>query len=352
VNSSLTNPEFREENTSVPDVSRLSRWLHDNVEGFRPPLSVAQIAGGQSNPTFRLTAGSGDYILRRRPIGNVLPSAHAVEREFRVLSALAQTDVPVPQVYGLCTNDGVIGSTFFVMAFVPGRIFWDARLPELTSKERAAIFDSMNEVVAKIHSLDPDSVGLNDFGRKGAYLERQIARWSKQHRASETTPNPAMDRLIGWLETHSPPEGDTRLVHGDYRLDNLIIHPTEPRVAAVLDWELSTLGDPIADFAYHAMNWRIAPELFRGLAGIHYAALGIPDEETYLLTYLARTGRTRPKHWEFYIVLSLFRIAAILQGIAKRSSDGTASNADAAEVGAKAVPISNLAWQLAQTVDQ
>ena len=196
MNSSLANPEFREENASVPDVSRLSGWLHDNIDGFRPPLSVLQIAGGQSNPTFRLTAGSGDYILRRKPIGNVLPSAHAVEREFRVISALAQTGVPVPGVYGLCTDDGLIGSAFFVMDFVPGRIFWDARLPELTSKERAAIFDSMNEVIAKIHSLDPDFVGLSDFGRKGAYLERQIARWSKQYRASETTPNPAMDRLI------------------------------------------------------------------------------------------------------------------------------------------------------------
>jgi aminoglycoside phosphotransferase (APT) family kinase protein len=264
---------------------------------------------------------------------------------------LAKTDVPVPRVHALCTDEGVIGSIFYVMDLVPGRIFFDPRLPSLDGRQRAAIYDSMNETIARIHSLDPVALGLGDFGRTGAYVERQVARWSKQYRASETLVNPAMDSLIEWLPKHLPPENETRLVHGDYRLDNLIIHPSEPRVVAVLDWELSTLGDPVADFANHMMTWRIAPELFRGLAGTDFAKEGIPDEESYLGSYLRRTGRARPPHWEFYLVLGLFRMAAILQGVAKRSIDGTASNSDAAAVGAKAVPLSELAWRLARSMD-
>ncbi|TWH01166.1 aminoglycoside phosphotransferase (APT) family kinase protein [Mesorhizobium sp. J18] len=330
---------------------RLEAWLRQHVEGYRGPLRIERFAGGQSNPTFKLCAASGDYVLRRKPVGNVLPSAHAVDREFRVLSALAGTGVPVPRVHALCTDDAVIGSMFYVMDLVPGRVFWDPRLPELSKEERGAIFDSMNDTIAKIHALDPDALGLADYGRKGAYLERQVARWSKQYRASETVPNPAMDKLIEWLPQHLPPEGETRIVHGDYRLDNLLIHPQEPRVVAVLDWELSTLGDPMADFAYHAMTWRIASELFRGLAGIDFARLGIPDEQSYLDAYLRRVGLGRPEHWEFYLVLSMFRIAAILQGIARRAIDGTAADANAKAVGAKAVPLSELAWKVAQGID-
>jgi aminoglycoside phosphotransferase (APT) family kinase protein len=333
-----------------PGGKRLTTWLRNNVEGFRAPLKMERFGGGQSNPTFRLSAESGDYVLRRKPLGDVLPSAHAVDREFRVLSAISGTGVPVPRVYALCTDNEVIGSFFYVMELVPGRVFWDPRLPALAPDDRSAIFDSMNETIARIHSLDLAALGLNDFGRRASYLDRQVARWSKQYRASETGPNPAMDRLMDWLGRNLPPEEETRLVHGDYRLDNLIIHPSEPRIVAVLDWELSTLGDPIADFAYHAMSWRIAPELFRGLAGTDFVASGVPDEETYLQTYLGRVGRTRPKHWEFYLILSMFRIAAILQGIAKRALNGTASNADAAEVGAKAFPISDIAWQLARGI--
>ena len=320
------------------DAARLGPWLEAHVPDFRPPFEIARFHGGQSNPTFRLSAAPGDYVLRRKPIGQVLPSAHAVDREFRVLRALEGTGVPVPHVYALCTDDTVIGSMFFVMDLVPGRVFWDPRLSELPRAERAAVFDAMNETVARIHALDPAGIGLGDYGRSGSYLERQVARWSKQYRASETGPNPAMDRLMDWLPSHLPAEGDTRLVHGDYRIDNLLVHPTQPRIAAVLDWELSTLGDPIADFAYHMMTWRLKPTLFRGLAGVDFSALGI----------LQRTGRTRPERWEFYLVLSLFRVASILQGIARRCIDGTASDPEAKMLGGKAVPIAELAWSIAK----
>ena len=334
------------------DAARLSTWLEANVPGFRGPLTIDRFKGGQSNPTYLLSSPSGDYVLRRKPAGDVLPTAHAVDREFRVLKAVEGTGVPVPHVHALCTDDSVIGSMFYVMDRVPGRVFWDPRLEELSKRERGAIFDSMNETIARIHALDPVAIGLGNYGRHGGYVERQVRRWSKQYRASETGPNVAMEALMGWLPEHMPAEGETRLVHGDYRLDNLLVHPVEPRVVAVLDWELSTLGDPTADFAYHMMSWRLAPALFRGLAGVDFAAAGIPDEESYLQSYLARTGRPRPDNWGFHIVLSLFRIAAILQGIARRAIDGTASDPDAAAVGAKAVPISQLAWSIAENIEQ
>jgi aminoglycoside phosphotransferase (APT) family kinase protein len=333
---------------SALDTERLLSWLAAHVDGLFGPLAIRRFEGGQSNPTFLVSAASGDYVLRRKPMGEVLPTAHAVDREFRVLSALAGTGVPVPRVHALCTDDRVIGSMFFVMDRVPGRVFWDPRLPELSREERTAIFASMNETIARIHSLDPMAIGLSDYGRHGAHIERQIARWSKQYRASETGPNPAMDRLMEWLPAHVPPDGETRLVHGDYRLDNLLIHPHEPRVVAVLDWELSTLGDPMADIAYQMMSWRLPPDVFRGLGGVDFAATGIPDETSYLSAYLARMGKARPEAWEFYIVLSLFRIAAILQGIARRAIDGSAADRNAEAVGAKARPISEIAWSIAE----
>ena len=255
------------------------------MPGYRGPAHLVPFEGGQSNPTFRLEAPSGRYVLRRKPAGQLLASAHAVDREFRVMRALATTAVPVPHVHALCEDTSVIGSAFYVMDHVEGRILWDARLPGLSPAERRAVYASMNATIAALHSVDPASVGLGDFGRPGNYLSRQIARWTTQYRASETTPIEAMDRLIEFLPQHIPEFDTTAIVHGDFRLDNLLLHPTEPRVVAVLDWELSTLGHPLADFAYHAMAWRLSPELFRGLAGTDLASLGIPDEATYVAEY-------------------------------------------------------------------
>jgi aminoglycoside phosphotransferase (APT) family kinase protein len=333
---------------SADEHARLDAWLTANVEGFRGPFSIRKFADGQSNPTYRLDAASGAYVLRRKPMGAILPSAHAVDREFRVQKALRTGPVPVSRVHALCRDAAIIGSAFYVMDFVPGRIFWDQRLRELTRPERAAIFDSMNETVARLHLIDPGSVGLGDFGRPGNFMERQVARWSKQYRAAETEPIAAMDHLIAWLAERIPAASEVRIVHGDFRMDNLIMHPAEPRVVAVLDWELSTLGDPVADFAYHAMAWRISPDLFRGLAGVDYAALGIPDEPSYVASYCERTGRPGIADWEFYIVFSMFRMAAILQGIAKRALEGSASSSEAVSVGRRARPIAEQAWALAQ----
>ena len=328
-------------------LDRLEAWMRDYLEGFRGPLSAEQFEGGQSNPTYKLLSPGGCYVLRRKPTGQLLPSAHAVDREYRVMRALAGTEVPVPEVHALCEDTSVIGSAFYVMEFLDGRIFWDPRLPGLSPAERRAMFQSMNGVIAALHSVDYGKVGLADFGRPGNYMSRQIARWSRQYQASETEKQPAMDRLIDWLPHHVPPESEPRIVHGDYRIDNLIVHPTEPRVIGVLDWELSTIGNPLADFAYHAMAWRVTPELFRGLAGVDLAGLGIPSEDEYVAAYRSRTGRGRIADWEFYIVYSLFRLAAIMQGIAKRAIDGTAASREAVELGRLARPVGEQAWILA-----
>ena len=273
-------------------LGRLEAWLRVTVPGFRGPIAAERFAGGQSNPSYKLTTGAGPLVLRRKPPGVLLPSAHAVDREFRVLRALGPTAVPVPRVHALCEDDDVIGSAFYVMEYLDGRIFWDQRLPEIASpEERRAMFASMNAVIAALHGVDHEAVGLGDFGRPGNYMGRQIARWSRQYRASETETIRAMDALIDWLPQHLPPEGAAAIVHGDYRMDNLIFHNEEPRVIGVLDWELSTIGDPLADFAYHCLTWRVTPELFRGLAGVDFAALGIPDEAEYVALYCRQTGR-------------------------------------------------------------
>jgi aminoglycoside phosphotransferase (APT) family kinase protein len=266
------------------------------------------------------------------------------------MRALAATAVPVPRVYALCDDDVVLGSAFYVMEHLDGRIFWDQRLPGIPPAERRAMFQSMNRVIADLHSVDYAALGLEDFGRPGNYMARQIARWSRQYRASETVRQPAMDALIDWLPAHLPPEGAPAIVHGDYRMDNLVFHKTEPRVIGVLDWELSTIGDPLADFAYHALTWRVTPELFRGLAGADFAALGIPPEAEYVAAYRRHTGRGPIANWEFYLVYSLFRLAAILQGIAKRAIDGTAASADAVATGATAIPMGEQAWELARSL--
>jgi len=266
----------------VFDEARLAEHLRSQIDGFQGELHVEQFKGGQSNPTFLLTAGGKRYVLRRKPPGTLLPSAHAVEREFRVIRALAGTDIPVAQAHLLCEDPAVIGTAFYVMDFVDGRIFWDPTLPGMTAAARGAIYDELNRVIAALHRVDPVAAGLADYGKAGHYIERQVARWTRQYRASETERIDAAEQLIDWLPAHIPAEGATRIVHGDYRLDNVIFHPNEPRILAVLDWELSTLGDPLADFAYHCMRWRLSTGASLGLAGVDVAALGIPDEAAYL----------------------------------------------------------------------
>lgn len=323
---------------------KLAEWMAANVEGFRGPLTLHRLSGGQSNPTWRIEALSGRYVLRQKPLGKVLPSAHQVDREFRVMRALGATDVPVPRVLALCEDDGVMGSMFFVMEHLDGRVLFDPRLPGMTAGERAAIFEAMNDAIARISLVDPVAVGLADFGRHGGYVERQVARWTKQYRASETHEIPAMEALIDWLPANLPtmPE-EVRIAHGDFRLDNLILHPTEARVLGVVDWELSTLGCPYADFAYNVMVWRIAPGVFRGLGGVDLAGTGIPTESDYINLWCKKTHRDRPNHFDFYVILSLFRIASIVQGVARRALDGTANDPRAAEMAAIVEPLAEIA---------
>jgi aminoglycoside phosphotransferase (APT) family kinase protein len=330
--------------------AELERWMAGHVPGFEGPLTLTRLSGGQSNPTWKVSARSGDYALRQKPLGNVLPSAHAVDREFRVMRALAETEVPVPKVHALCEDPSVMGSMFFVMDFLPGRTFFDPRLPGHEPPERAAIFDAMNGAIAAISRVEPVAVGLGDFGRHGGYVARQVSRWTKQYRASETRRITAMDQLIDWLPANMPAgDEEVRLAHGDFRLDNLIFHPTEPRVLAVVDWELSTLGCPYADFAYNVMVWRIAPGLFRGLGGVDLTGTGIPGEDEYVDLWCRRTRRQRPENFDFYVILALFRIAAILQGVAKRAEDGTAADPKAAEMGRTAGPLAEIAWDMAKS---
>ena len=329
------------------DADRLAAWLAGNVAPLDGPLEIAQFKGGQSNPTYLLTAGRQRYVLRRKPPGKLLPSAHAVDREYRVIRALGGTEVPVARAHALCEDDAVIGTAFYVMEYVAGRVFWDPSLPGLAPAQRAAIHDEINRVIAALHSVDFSAVGLGDYGRTGEYIARQVARWSKQYQASETDRIEAMDRLIAWLPENIPAGDEARIVHGDYRIDNVIFHPTEPRILAVLDWELSTLGHPLADFAYHCMVWRIPPGMFRGLGGLDLAALGIPSELEYVAAYCRRTGRAgiEPRDWEYYMVYNMFRIAAIVQGVMARALQGNASSAQALETGRAARPLAELAWR-------
>jgi len=332
------------------DERQLEDYLLSHVESFQGPLTVAEFKGGQSNPTYLLEAQSGRYVLRRKPPGKLLKSAHAVDREFRVISALYASGFPVPRPYVLCTDDEVIGTTFFVMEFVEGRIFWELDLPGLEREERAAIYDNVNETIARLHTTDIHAVGLDDYGVPGNYFERQISRWGKQYRASETDTVTTMDQLIEWLPYNIPDDHSVSIVHGDYRLDNMILHPTEPRVIAVLDWELSTIGHPLADFTYHLMAWKM-PELgigSVGLAGKPLADLGIPDEDVYVARYCERTGRdTGIADRNFYLAFNFFRLAAILQGIAGRVRDGTAASAHASQAVKAVHPLADLGWQYA-----
>jgi aminoglycoside phosphotransferase (APT) family kinase protein len=333
------------------DEVALDAWLGAHVAGYAGPLHMEQFKGGQSNPTYLLKTPARRYVLRRKPPGHLLPSAHAIEREYRVMAALATTDVPVPATCALCEDASVIGTAFYVMEHMEGRILWDPALPGMNPDERGAVFDSMNAVIAALHRVDLARSGLADFGKPGNFFTRQIGRWTTQYRASETERIEAMDALIDWLPRHIPDADTTALVHGDFRLDNLVFHATEPRVIAVLDWELSTLGHPMADFAYHAMAWEMPAGDWRGLAGLDLPALGIPGAASYLERYCERTGSVRPTpgEWDFYIAYNLFRGAAISQGILRRALDGSASSPHAFEAGARARAVAEAGWERAST---
>ena len=331
------------------DVAALEGWLRVNVADYAGPLAVAQFKGGQSNPTYRLTTPGRDYVLRRKPPGVLLKGAHAIEREARVLTGLGGAGFPVAHVYGLCEDESVIGTAFYVMAMVEGRIFWDATFPGLADAERAACFDAMNATIAQLHNVDYAAAGLADYGRPGNYFARQIGRWSTQYRDdADAGRDPNMDRLVDWLERNIPQGDETSLVHGDFRCDNMIFHPTEPRVLAVLDWELSTLGHPGADFAYHAMMYRMPPYIVAGLAGADIAALGIPSEEEYLAAYCQRRGLAGMPDYDFYMAFNFFRIAAIFHGIKGRLIRGTAASAQARERVAVLPELMALAWAQAE----
>ncbi len=341
------------------DISALQAHLQAQLPGFVGPLTVEQFKGGQSNPTYKLLTPSRAYVMRTKPgpAAKLLPSAHAVEREYRVMKGLAGSGVPVAQMHVLCEDESVIGRAFYVMEFMDGRVLWDQSLPGMDKAGRGAIYNEMNRVMAALHTVDVQAAGLADYGKPGNYFERQIGRWSKQYVASRTEDIVEMERLIDWLPTHMPASAlDSRqvsVVHGDYRLDNLVFHHNEPRIIGVLDWELSTLGHPLADFSYHCMAWHIPPGVFRGIGGLDHAALGIPSEQDYVRLYCQRTGVGDPAalaaDWNFYLAYNLFRLASIMQGIAKRVVDGTAASEQARANGAATRTLAEMAWRFASS---
>jgi aminoglycoside phosphotransferase (APT) family kinase protein len=332
------------------DVARLEVYLSAHVAGFAGPIVVSQFKGGQSNPTYLVETPLRRYVLRRKPPGKLLPSAHAVDREHRIISALSAQGFPVAEPVLYCADDTVAGTPFFVMAYVEGRVFWEPQMPASNPAERAVVYDAMNSTIARLHSFDPAAIGLSDYGRGENYVSRQVERWSKQYRASETQSIEDMERLIAWLPAHLPPSQPPRVVHGDYRLDNIILKPDAPQIAAVLDWELSTLGDPLADFSYHLMQWHMPPsDAGTGsLVDQDIAALGIPSLEAYVEAYVKRTGLDPRSHLPVYFAYNFFRLAAILQGIAGRVRDGTATSAFAAAKADLVRPLAAKAWQFAQ----
>ncbi len=332
------------------DEKALGDYLQAHVDGFEGPLEIRQFKGGQSNPSYFLVTPQKQYVLRKKPPGKLLPSAHAVDREFKVLSGLYGTGVPVPRTYCLCEDESIIGTIFYVMDFVDGDIEWDPALPHFNNEQRFAAFDSMNAAIAKLHQVDYKAAGLEDFGKPTDYLARQINRWTKQYKASETESIPEMDKLMEWLPDNIPAGDETSIVHGDYRLDNTIIDRSSKEVIAILDWELSTLGHPLADFSYHCMTWRLEPELFRGLYGLDLKSLGIPTEEEYVKLYCQRTGRSEIPNWDFYMAYNMFRLSAILQGIMGRVVDGTASSQHAVDMGKRAKPLAKKGWQQVELI--
>jgi aminoglycoside phosphotransferase (APT) family kinase protein len=342
-----------EANSGTRDVSErlrfperaLEAWLAEHLPGFAGPMEVQQFKGGQSNPTYRILAASGAYVLRRKPPGKLLPGAHAIEREYQVLDALGRQGFPVPRVHLLCEDEGVIGTPFYLMDMVEGRIVWEAHFPGLSAEQRAAHFDAMNATIARLHGFDPAAIGLSGYGKAEGFVERQVRRWSKQYLADVDGGRvPAMDRLVDWLGKHLPGDsGDARVVHGDFRCDNMIFHADRAEVRAVLDWELSTLGDPVADFTYHLLMYRMPERIFSGLAGMDLDALGIPSEEAYVAAYCRRTGREFLPKKDYLVVFCLFRLAAILHGIKGRLARGSASSAHAAQMVERLEPLAELA---------
>jgi aminoglycoside phosphotransferase (APT) family kinase protein len=329
------------------DEAALERWMDLFVEGYRGPLSVQQFKGGQSNPTYRLDSPSGAYVLRRKPFGELLPSAHAVDREFRVISALHPQGFPVARPYALCMDAGIIGSAFYVMELVAGRVFWEGALPGMAPGDRTEVYNAAVDTLAQLHNLEPAAIGLADYGRPGNYFARQVDRWTKQYRAAETAAVPAADRLMEWLPRTVPEQDRTSIVHGDYRLDNAIFHPTENKVLAVLDWELSTTGDPLADFSYFLMNWALPDDGRNGLLGLDLDSMGIPSIEAVVERYCRATGRSGAPHMDWYFAFNLFRLVGILQGVARRALDGTASSDQAEEMGRRVGPLADAAWAFA-----
>lgn len=332
------------------DESSLLNWMKNNVDGFSGPLSIEQFKGGQSNPTYKLITPGRSYVMRRKPPGQLLKSAHAVDREHRVITALHGAGFPVARTYGLCTDESVIGTWFYVMDCVEGRVIWDTSFPDVPKAERAAYFDAMNATLAQLHTIDHEKIGLSDYGKTGNYFERQIGRWSKQYLADEAAGRVAdMDKLVEWLPAHIPAGDESTIVHGDFRCDNMIFHPSEPRVLAVLDWELSTLGHPLADFTYHLMMYRMPPGITAGLVGTDLAAAGIPSEKEYVARYCERTGRDGIENLSFYLSFNMFRLAAILHGIKGRVARGTAASAHAKQMASFVEPLAEMA--LKQTQD-
>ena len=326
------------------DEKRLQEWFGDNVPSAGKIEKIAQFKGGQSNPTYKITSEGQEFVLRRKPPGILLPSAHAVDREYKVITALQNTEVPVPKTYGLCEDEDVIGTSFFVMDFLDGSIYWDLLLADKSPKERTEIYASKNKVIAELHKVNYENVGLSNYGKPGNYIARQVSRWTKQYLASETENIPAMNNLIDWLPPNIPDEDETSIVHGDYRLDNMVFNASN-NVMGVLDWELSTLGHPIADFNYHCISWRNIPQL----ADQKFCSEnGIPTEEEYINMYSKHTGKKLDEHWEFYTIFNIFKLAGILQGIMGRVRDGTAASKHAEERGNQVAPLAEAAWDLVE----
>lgn len=357
----MTSATGRSSATAL-DTERLQAYLGRVMAGFSGPLTLKKFEGGQSNPTYELITPQQRYVMRCKPgpVAQLLPSAHAIEREYAVMAALAGSDVPVPRMLHLCTDESVIGQMFYIMSHVAGRVLWDPALPDMTPPQRGAIYVETARVLAALHRVDVAAVGLETYGKHGNYFERQIDRWSRQYRASITQPIAAMDALMDWLPGHLPEQAgeghSTLVVHGDYRLDNLVFHPTQARVLAVLDWELSTLGHPLADLSYYCMAWHIPPSVFRGMGGADLARLGIPGEAEFIAHYCEQSGLFEPaavlRHWPFYLAYNLFRMAAILQGIGKRLEQGIASSTNAPMLAAGARPLAELAWNFAKQYEQ